>query len=126
MIAAKKERYDYRNYQYKLDNRIDKQRTKRPLSPVLTSCLLVIALVIMGVTVVYRQAIIHSHNQQLHQMKNSYTELIDEQNHLNLEMARLGSLTRIDTIATEQLGLRKPSPEQIILVNRGNWNGDGN
>ena len=117
MVAVKKERYNYQNHQHKVEINVDNGKIKKPLSPVLTSCMLVVALVVMGVTVIYRQTIIHAHKQELHRMKNSYSELVDEQNHLMLEIATLGSLTRRDKIATEELGLRQRSPEQIIVVN---------
>lgn len=126
MVAVKKERFNYQYPDQRVESEVQKAKVKKPLSPVLTSCLLVVALVAMGITVIYRHSVVHYHNQELHRMKTTYAELVDEQNHLLIEGARLRSLSRIDKIATEDLGLRPPGPEQIIVVNRATDSGDDN
>lgn len=126
MVAAKKERFNYQYPDQRVEQEVQKAKVRKPLSPVLTSCLLVMALVAMGITVIYRHSVVHSHNQELQRMKNTFGELVDEQNHLVIEVARLRSLSRIDKIATEELGLTRPSPEQIIVVNRSADSGEGN
>jgi len=42
--------------------------------------------------------------------------LTDRQENLKIELARLKSPERIEKIAREQLGLVRPKPEQIIVV----------
>ncbi len=44
------------------------------------------------------------------------TKLIAYQENLKIELARLKSPERIEKIAREQLGLVRPKPEQIIIV----------
>jgi cell division protein FtsL len=42
--------------------------------------------------------------------------LLEEQRKLNLEKSALENLSRVETIATRDLGLEAPAPEQSIVV----------
>jgi len=43
-------------------------------------------------------------------------DLLSVQNNLKMELERLKSPARIETIARQKLGLEKPKPEQVIVI----------
>jgi cell division protein FtsL len=53
----------------------------------------------------------------MHALENRIDHLTRLKNELQIEQARLRSPERIIQIATKQLGLRMPSPEQMIELN---------
>jgi len=53
----------------------------------------------------------------MHELENRIEHLSRLKNELQIEQARLRSPERIIQIATKQLGLRMPSPEQMIELN---------
>jgi cell division protein FtsL len=124
MVAVKKERVNYQQIQREYQLEQGRQIRKKSLGSVASTGLLVLALVIMGITIIYRSSVIQNYNLQLQNQKQVYNQLVDEKYHLQIEVARLSSLARIDEIATEQLGLRPPNPEQIVVVNTSRWSGN--
>jgi cell division protein FtsL len=53
----------------------------------------------------------------IHELENRIVHLTRLKNELQIEQARLRSPERITQIATKQLGLQMPSPEQMIELN---------
>jgi cell division protein FtsL len=47
---------------------------------------------------------------------NKNRNLINLQNNLKVELARLKSPERLADIATNQLGLKTPTPEQMVII----------
>lgn len=123
MVAAKKESMNYQ-FQRPTIAPAPKQTTDKAkrtvLSPVVSTGLLVAFLVAVGVFIIYRASIITSANSELLTLKNEYTQTVEEQKHLRLEVARLSALTRIEQIAINEIGLKSPNPEQMIFVGSGN------
>ncbi|SES73012.1 cell division protein FtsL [Anaerobranca gottschalkii] len=126
MVAVKKERVNYQYLKPNFEGEKGRQAKKLTLSPVVKTGLLILALVAMGITIIYRSSVINSYNLELQSKKRFYNNLMDEKYHLQLEVARLSSIARIDKIATEQLDLRPPKPEQIVIINTSNWSDNGN
>lgn len=123
MVAARKESF---NYQYQKPNLTPwpsietKPATRTLLSPILSTGLLVVFLVAIGTFIVHRSAVITEKNRELLTVRGEYSQILEEQKHLQLNIARLSALTRIEKIATEELGLKSPNPNQIIYINRAN------
>jgi len=53
----------------------------------------------------------------IHELENRIDHLTRLKNELQIEQARLRSPERIIQIATKQLGLKMPSPDQLIEMN---------
>ena len=50
------------------------------------------------------------------QATDRHQRLMTDQSNLKIELARLKSPQRIEKIATQQIGLIAPSPEQVIII----------
>lgn len=53
---------------------------------------------------------------QISQANNEHEQLLNLNKQLKLEVASLKSLSRIETIAKNQLGLVNPKPDQMVFV----------
>ncbi len=53
---------------------------------------------------------------QIAEQTQKQDELLRVQNNLKLELERLKSPARIETIARQKLGLDKPTPGQVIVI----------
>jgi cell division protein FtsL len=53
---------------------------------------------------------------QLSEAHRVYSRLLDDNKKLHLELARLRAPERVELIATQQLGLRRPSKGQIVVL----------
>src|SRR5690554_4100479 len=72
--------------------------------------LLVLSLALL---VVYRYGELNHLNMELRQMEATRDSLMDEQRHLELTMAKLTNLERLEKIALEELGMQYPDPGQV-------------
>ncbi len=75
--------------------------------------LLVIALALL---VVYRYGEINRLNMQIRELETSRQVLHEQHSQLELQLARLTSLDRLESIAVSQLGLRYPQPGEIYFL----------
>lgn len=88
--------------------------------------LLVVALALL---VVYRYGEINRLNIQNRQMEASRQVVQQQHRQLELQLARLTSLDRLESIAVNQLGLRYPRPDEIYYLGEAGAagvDGDGN
>ncbi len=125
MLALKKERANYqREFKPTVAPETTVKQLKQPLNPVIKTGIVVIVVVALGLGLVYRQTIITTRNREISNLRNSYSQLQDENNHLKIQVARLSSLARIEKIAVEELNLRSPRPNQIVVVNNSEASGN--
>jgi cell division protein FtsL len=54
---------------------------------------------------------------EIYQQEKTKQELLEENRILTMEVASLKSPARIERIARDDLGLRSPRPEQVVMVN---------
>jgi len=84
-------------------------------------CGLLLCLIIISVGIISQYGRIVAGNYQLQQMRREITLLQEEREYLRIEVKRLSSLERIETIAINELGLQYPEKRQwLILSARGN------
>ncbi|RJX29026.1 MAG: cell division protein FtsL [Dethiobacter sp.] len=98
-------------------------RPKRVYSPreSMLLCGLLLCLIIISVGIISQYGRIVAGNYQLQQMRREITLLQEEREYLRIEVKRLSSLERIETIAINELGLQYPEKRQwLILSARGN------
>jgi cell division protein FtsL len=55
----------------------------------------------------------------MEQMYRERERLVEANRKLRLEKASLENLKRVEAIATRELGLKAPPPEQVVVVERG-------
>ena len=91
-------------------------RTRRRQRASLWSVLLIILFVASLVFTVWSRLQITYLGYQLSQLNNEHTQLLKLNKQLRLEVASLESLSRIENIARNQLGLITPKPDQIIFI----------
>jgi cell division protein FtsL len=75
-------------------------------------------LFLIGASLVYvwsRIQVIQAGYEISHAMKTG-RGLVEENKKLRVEMATLKSYARIEKFATEELGMSKPSPDQVIII----------
>jgi len=58
-------------------------------------------------------------------LQREHERLVEENRKLRLEKASLEDLQRVEKIATEQLGLRAPAPERMVVIERPAAPADG-
>jgi len=78
---------------------------------------------VLGLAVIAQYSSIVSLNYQLSQCEMRLGELVEEYRALELEAASLSSLSRIDEIARNELGMREPDPSQIRVLTAGREDG---
>ena len=86
-------------------------------------CVLALALV-----VIFRYGQISQINIEINRDTNVLNTLTDEQRHLNIKIAELTGLERLEQIALGELGLRYPHSEQFRYVGKNyaeSGDGDG-
>lgn len=85
-----------------------------------------VLVVVLALLVVYRYGMISQINMKINRDTNTLNALQDEQRHLEINIAQLTALDRLEKIALEEMGMQYPNPDQIQYV--GNINpesGDG-
>jgi|SRR5690554_1190572 len=82
-------------------------------------------LVAMALLVIFRYGQISSINMEINSITNTRNALVDEQRHLEITLAQLTALDRLETIAFEELGMQYPRPEQIRYVGNNPEGRDG-
>ncbi|MTI95036.1 MAG: hypothetical protein FH749_06030 [Firmicutes bacterium] len=78
------------------------------------------SLIIVGLAllVVYRYGVITQNNFEIRQLRQIRSTLVDEQHHLEIRIAQLTSLERLESIARSEMGLNDPRPEQIKFLDQ--------
>jgi cell division protein FtsL len=79
-----------------------------------------IVLVLVGLFVAYGwpRAALRDTGSTAGKLQREQEKLLEENRELRLEKAALQDLKRVETIATESLGLRSPAPANVIVVER--------
>ena len=77
---------------------------------------LVAFLACLAVSIVAHYTLIVGASYQAGSLQREVASLKEEQHHLQLEVARLGSLERLEAIAKNELGLVYPDAEQHIFL----------
>jgi cell division protein FtsL len=111
------------NRVYIQSNRLPKQEPVKERDPVQFRTLMLIfvscSLIVLGIiSYIWRGVEIMSMG---YKMKDIYTQqrtLKEQQQKLILEREALRSLNRVEDIATSQLNLIKPNPDQIIILSK--------
>jgi cell division protein FtsL len=111
------------NRVYIQSNRLPKQEPVKERDPVQFRTLMLIfvscSLIVLGIiSYIWRGVEIMSMG---YRMKDIYTQqrtLKEQQQKLILEREALRSLNRVEDIATSQLNLIKPNPDQIIILSK--------
>ena len=88
--------------------RIDTRQLRRVLAGVM-----VLALALL---VVYRYGEISYTNMEINNLSNTRNAVVDEQRHLELNIAQLTALERLEDVAINQLGMQYPHPDQVNFV----------
>jgi cell division protein FtsL len=84
-------------------------------------CCLLLCLIIISVGIISQYGRTVAGNFQLQKMRAELLLLQEERESLRIEVKRLSSLERIETIAINELGLQYPAQRQwLILSARGN------
>lgn len=83
----------------------------------------------LALLVIFRYGELNHLNMELRQMEATRNSLLDEQRHLELTLARLTRLDRLEQVAMDELGLQHPDPGQIkylghVSAERGETDGD--
>jgi cell division protein FtsL len=82
---------------------------------------LLLCLIMISVGLISQYGRIVAGNYQLEKMRREIVLLQEERERLSIELNRLGSLERIETIAINELGLQYPEQRQwLVLSARGN------
>lgn len=56
---------------------------------------------------------------EIYQQENERRQLLEENRHLLMEISHLRSPARIGHIAREELGLRPPRADEVVIISRG-------
>jgi cell division protein FtsL len=84
-------------------------------------CGLIVCLIITSIVLINQYSRVLAVNYQIQQVGREISQLKEEQQHLLIEVKRLGSLERIEQIARNDLGLQYPEKTQWLVVSaRGN------
>ncbi|SHK24329.1 septum formation initiator family protein [Desulforamulus aeronauticus] len=99
--------------QPKVAQRLSKRAVRRGRM-LLISC--IFALFMIGIIVSYYFAQVSTVGYQISQLQNQLNVLQAEQEYLETQANQLLSLQRIEAIATTKLGMVKPDPNEVVLV----------
>lgn len=76
----------------------------------------ILAVLIAGMTVMYRFAVITQLSYNINQNENKYDELRNENSLLKVQVETKTDLTAIKTAAESRLGMQKPDKSQIVYI----------
>jgi len=100
------------------------QTNVRPLRRILAGVLVLV----LALLVVFRYGQISQINMDINRYTKVSNALKDEQRHLEIAIAQLAALDRLEKIAVEDLGMQYPHPNQVRFVgyiNPESRDGDG-
>jgi cell division protein FtsL len=82
--------------------------------------------VMMALLVVFRYGQISHINMEINRLNNTRSAVIDEQRHLEIAIAQLTALDRLEQVAIGELGMQYPHPDQIRFIGyKTSESGDG-
>ena len=95
-----------------------RRRNSRRREPFRTRAWIVVLLVFVGELLAYTWCRVQYVNvgYELSRVTQKHAALLTLQNGLKVELARLKSPARIEKIARDQLGLVRPSAEQVVTL----------
>jgi cell division protein FtsL len=132
VVANRAEPLSPRIYQYpqRKQEQISRHKARRPLVNLrkIRRVLAGVTVVALALLVVFRYGQISQINMEINRATITRNALIDEQRHLEISIAELTALDRLEKIALEEMGLQYPHPEQIRFVgytNPESRDGDG-
>ncbi len=79
-------------------------------------CALILLLIVTGVGLIGMHGRVVAINYQMERTNKEISQLLMEQEYLNIEAKRLSSLERIENIAITELGLQYPESRQWLLL----------
>lgn len=82
-------------------------------------CGLIFCLIIISVSLISQYSRVLAVNFKINQVGREISQLKEEQEHLTIEVKRLASLDRIETIARDDLGLQYSKDKQWLVSARG-------
>jgi cell division protein FtsL len=83
------------------------------------SLILLLGCFFFGLVVIAQYSSIVTLNYRLYQAETRIKELDEEYRQLEQQAARLSSLSRIETIARTELGMREPESGQLMVMTAG-------
>lgn len=84
--------------------------------------LIVAACFVLGLAVIAQYSYIVTLHQRLSRSEERLALLAEEYREMELEAARLGSLSRIEAVARTELGMREPDRGQLKVLTAGQEN----
>ncbi len=122
-LDYRQERFKVRNnaYQKPVENPVKKEKSRRKLrflvkKEAVLFKIVFLLLFMLSIAVVAQYSAVVTANFLLVQTRESINELTEEQRVLELEIARLSSLERIEKKARTELGMREVQKENIITA----------
>ncbi|WP_350344839.1 cell division protein FtsL [Proteinivorax tanatarense] len=115
MVAERKKQVHNWGNEYQ-NNSTYTQKGRGPIHPFFKNALLIMIMVGISVGVVYRHANLVAMSREVNSLAVQKNQLADEKNSLQVEVAKASSLSRVETVATEELGLVEPRPEEYKVV----------
>lgn len=94
----------------------EKRRYKNNRKLKVKMVLSILAVLIAGMTVMYRFAVITQLSYNINQNENKYDELRNENSLLKVQVETQTDLTAIKTAAENRLGMQKPDKSQIVYI----------
>jgi cell division protein FtsL len=94
----------------------EKRRYKNNRKLKVRMVLSILAVLIAGMTVMYRFAVITQLSYNINQNENKYNELRNENSLLKVQVETQTDLTAIKTTAENRLGMQKPDKSQIVYI----------
>jgi len=93
-----------------------KQKAKVNLRPVLRLFVVLLAIVVLSFSLIYRQTQIVTQNRNIAKLRADIIELEATNAAMLHDVAQLSSSSRVETIARTQLGMERPTDSQIMKV----------
>ncbi|MHB1127120.1 MAG: cell division protein FtsL [Bacillota bacterium] len=111
------ERQDFLKSKPELTYRPTTRRTRRvkPIGKV-QLCGLLLVVAVIGLAFTFQAISVSNRGIQIDQMEQDISSLQSTKERLQLEIARLQSLDRVEKVATNQLGMQPPTDDSLIIL----------
>ncbi|WKV09385.1 cell division protein FtsL [Thermoanaerobacterium sp. CMT5567-10] len=112
-----------RNYDYDLKPYYEENKSKKPRkNKKLKNLMLIVFIGFLSLTVLFRYALIYQKSVALSKMEAKVSEIENLNQQLEVKIASMKDLQRIEDIAKNQLGMVVPEKGQIVYMSIGKTN----
>ncbi|WHE08424.1 cell division protein FtsL [Thermoanaerobacterium thermosaccharolyticum] len=112
-----------RNYDYDLKPYYEENKSKKPKkNKKLKNLMLIVFIGFLSLTVLFRYALIYQKSVALSKMEAKVSEIENLNQQLEVKIASMKDLQRIENIAKNQLGMVEPEKGQIVYMSVGKTN----